>query len=62
MTPEGVEKRVEKPSKIVKSPFGHPVVLKELVTLQLTPEKDNKKDNDADDNGARKYVHSRARF
>jgi nitric oxide synthase-interacting protein len=38
-SPEGVLERVEKPSKITRSPFGHPFSLKELVTLNLTEEK-----------------------
>jgi len=41
-SPNGLLERVEKPSKIIKSPHGHPISLKELVALNLTVEKSDK--------------------
>eukprot|EP01125_Pyxidicula_operculata_P009467 TRINITY_DN311_c0_g1_i9.p1 TRINITY_DN311_c0_g1~~TRINITY_DN311_c0_g1_i9.p1 ORF type:complete len:277 (-),score=40.30 TRINITY_DN311_c0_g1_i9:52-882(-) len=37
LTPEHIKEKVEKPSKITKSPFGHPIKLKDLLEIKLTP-------------------------
>jgi nitric oxide synthase-interacting protein len=36
LAPQAKETALSKPSKVLKSPFGHPIKLKDLVTLNLT--------------------------
>jgi hypothetical protein len=37
LAPQAKELELKKPSKVLKSPFGHPLKLKDLVSLNLTP-------------------------
>lgn len=57
---------MEKPSKITKSPFGFPISLKELLTLNLTeekkdkrPEKEEKDDQDGETEKDKADINSR---